>query len=68
MLNSWARAGVAVGTARFKLRGGGAGEKQPVRDQECTFCRIVAQEVPAYIIDENDRVIVFLTLENHPNC
>lgn len=37
-----------------------------MRDQECTFCQIVAREVPAYIIDENDRVIVFLSLENHP--
>jgi len=37
-----------------------------MRDQECTFCRIVAREIPAYIIDENDRVIVFLSLENHP--
>lgn len=37
-----------------------------MRDLECTFCRIVAREVPAYIIEENDRVIVFLSLENHP--
>ena len=37
-----------------------------MRDQECIFCQIVAREVPAYIIDENDRVIVFLSLENHP--
>ena len=37
-----------------------------IRDQECTFCRIVARELPAYIIDENDLVIVFLSLDNHP--
>lgn len=37
-----------------------------MRDQKCVFCRIVAREVPAYIIDENERVIVFLSLENHP--
>lgn len=37
-----------------------------MRDPECGFCRIVAREVPAYIIDENDRVMVFLSLENHP--
>lgn len=35
-------------------------------NEECTFCRIVARKIPAYIIDENDRVIVFLSLENHP--
>lgn len=35
-------------------------------DPECIFCKIIAREVPAYIIDENDRVIVFLSLENHP--
>jgi hypothetical protein len=58
--------GVTVGRARFGLRSGDAGEKQHMRDQECIFCRIVAREVPAYIIDENDRVIVFLSLENHP--
>lgn len=37
-----------------------------MRDQGCTFCRIIDREIPAYIIDENDRVIVFLSLENHP--
>lgn len=37
-----------------------------MRDPGCTFCQIVAREIPAYIIDENDRVIVFLSLENHP--
>lgn len=37
-----------------------------MRDPECIFCRIVAGEEPAYIIDENERVIVFLSLENHP--
>ena len=34
--------------------------------QKCTFCQIVEKEIPAYVIDENDRVIVFLSLENHP--
>jgi histidine triad (HIT) family protein len=57
---------MTVGRARFGLRSGSAGEKQHMRDQECTFCRIVAREMPAYIIDENDQVIVFLSLENHP--
>lgn len=35
-------------------------------DQGCTFCRIIDREIPAYIIDENERVIVFLSLANHP--
>lgn len=37
-----------------------------MRDQECKFCQIAAREIPAYIIDENDQAIVFLSLENHP--
>ena len=37
-----------------------------MRDQECKFCQIVAREVPTYVLDENERVIVFLSLENHP--
>jgi histidine triad (HIT) family protein len=36
-------------------------------DQEgCVFCRIVNKQASAYVIDENDEVIVFLSLENHP--
>lgn len=34
--------------------------------ETCIFCRIINQQVPAYIIDETDRVIIFLSLENHP--
>ena len=34
--------------------------------QNCTFCRIVNRQASAYIIDENEHVIVFLSLENHP--
>src|ERR1044071_7517623 len=33
---------------------------------ECTACRIIRNEIPAYIIDENEKIIVFLSLENHP--
>ena len=37
-----------------------------MRDPTCTFCRIIARETPAKILEENDQVIVFLSLENHP--
>ena len=32
----------------------------------CTFCQIVERQIPAYIIDEDDAVIVFLSLDGHP--
>ena len=32
----------------------------------CTFCRIVAGQIPAAVIAEDDDVIVFLSLEDHP--
>ena len=34
--------------------------------EDCVFCRIASKQVPAYVIDETDQVIVFLSLENHP--
>ena len=34
--------------------------------EECIFCKIIRKEVSAYIIDENEDVIVFLSHENHP--
>jgi histidine triad (HIT) family protein len=33
---------------------------------DCIFCRIVRGEAPAYIVDENDAVVVIITRENHP--
>jgi histidine triad (HIT) family protein len=36
------------------------------RRAECTFCQIVERQIPAFIIDEDDAVIVFLSLGNHP--
>lgn len=33
---------------------------------DCIFCKIVKKEIPKKIIDENDDVIVFLSLQNHP--
>ncbi len=32
----------------------------------CSFCRIITRQAHGYIIDENDLVITFLSLENHP--
>ena len=32
----------------------------------CVFCKIVNRELPAEIIDETDKVVVILALENHP--
>ena len=36
------------------------------RRADCTFCQIIERQIPAYIIDEDDSVIVFLALSNHP--
>ncbi len=33
---------------------------------DCIFCKIINREIPASIISEDDSVIVFLSLENHP--
>jgi len=32
----------------------------------CLFCKIANKELPAIVLDENEKVIVFLSLENHP--
>ena len=34
--------------------------------KNCIFCKIISREIPAKIIDENDKIIVFLDLKNHP--
>lgn len=34
--------------------------------EKCIFCKIIAKEALGFIIDEDDLVIVFLSLENHP--
>jgi diadenosine tetraphosphate (Ap4A) HIT family hydrolase len=34
--------------------------------ENCTFCRIIRHEIPAYIITEDEHIIVFLSKENHP--
>ena len=33
---------------------------------DCIFCKIIARQAPSYIVNENDVVITFLSLENHP--
>jgi histidine triad (HIT) family protein len=35
-------------------------------DEPSVFTRIINRELPAYILHEDVRVIVFLSLENHP--
>lgn len=35
-------------------------------DESSVFTRIINREIPAYILHEDERVIVFLSLENHP--
>ncbi len=34
--------------------------------EDCVFCRIVQRQAPACIISEDEQVISFLSLENHP--
>jgi len=33
-----------------------------VRDPDCIFCKIVAGEIPAQIVDENERTIAFMDI------
>lgn len=33
---------------------------------DCIFCNIINRTAPALIIDENDHLIIFLSLEGHP--
>lgn len=34
--------------------------------ENCTFCKIIDRKIPGHILAENENVIVFLSLENHP--
>lgn len=33
---------------------------------ECIFCKFIKREAPAYILDESEEILAFLSLENHP--
>lgn len=33
---------------------------------DCVFCKIISGDIPSQKIDENDDVVVFLSLQNHP--
>ena len=35
-------------------------------DKDCIFCKIIDKKIPGHIIDENENLIVFMSLENHP--
>ena len=32
----------------------------------CVFCKIIDRKIPAFILDEDENVITFLSLDNHP--
>ena len=34
--------------------------------EDCIFCKIIKGTIPAKIVTQNDDVVVFLSLENHP--
>ena len=34
--------------------------------ENCTFCKIIDGKISGHILDENEDIIVFLSLENHP--
>lgn len=33
---------------------------------DCIFCQIIAGQIPSKLIDQNEQVFCFLSLENHP--
>jgi histidine triad (HIT) family protein len=34
--------------------------------ENCIFCRIIQHQIPAYVVTEDEHIIVFLSKENHP--
>jgi histidine triad (HIT) family protein len=34
--------------------------------ENCIFCHIIHHQVPAYVVAEDEHIIVFLSKENHP--
>src|SRR4029453_16321492 len=41
-------------------------QRQRTMSDTCVFCRIIRREAPAFVVTEDERVIVFLSLETHP--
>jgi histidine triad (HIT) family protein len=35
-------------------------------NENCIFCRIIQHQIPAYVVTEDEYIIVFLSKENHP--
>ena len=35
-------------------------------NENCIFCRIIHHQAPAYVVTEDEHIIVFLSRENHP--
>lgn len=35
-------------------------------DPNCVFCKIIGREIPGNILEENENVIMFMSLEGHP--
>ena len=33
---------------------------------DCVFCKIISGQIPGVVIDEDETVIVFMSLEHHP--
>jgi hypothetical protein len=53
--------GNVAGTPSLALR-----VSTEVRCMSCIFCKIIARQLPSYIIAEDENTIVFVSLEGHP--
>lgn len=34
--------------------------------EDCIFCRIIQRQAPTYVLTEDEHIIAFLSMENHP--